>query len=108
MIDILFKGEYPANALSNFYHHEFFFDGVWCRSMESFLQSLKYKNTRRQVEVCRLQGKKAKKNALAKKWYKKQILWWRGVKYKRDSTELNYTHKNGHDIKWNFHNTPKL
>ena len=87
MIDIYSKGEYPADVLSNFYPNTFVIDDVTCRSMESFLQSLKYKNTRRQIEVCALDGKIAKRNALAKKWYKKQILWWRGKKYKRDSVE---------------------
>ena len=87
MIDINSKGEYPANVLSNFYPNGFELDGVRCRSMESFLQSLKYKNTARQIEVCALAGKRAKRNAIAKKWYKKQVLWWRGKKYKREGAE---------------------
>ncbi|GHV00136.1 hypothetical protein FACS1894211_06840 [Clostridia bacterium] len=84
MIDVYSKGEYPANVLSNFYPNAFGIDGIKCRSMESFLQSLKYKNICRQREVCALAGKIAKRNALAKKWFKKQVLWWRGVKMKRD------------------------
>lgn len=40
-IDIHSKGKWPSNVLSNFYPHRFKFDGVWCRSMEGFLQSLK-------------------------------------------------------------------
>lgn len=83
MIDIYSKGEYPANVLSNFYPNAFEIDGVRCRSMESFLQSLKYKNLRRQTAVCSLDGKIAKRNAQAKKWHKKQTLWWRGKRYKR-------------------------
>ena len=71
MIDIHSKGEYPANVLSNFHPNEFMMDGIRCRSMESFFQSLKYKNVRRQAEVCMLEGKRAKKNAQVKKWYKK-------------------------------------
>jgi len=87
MIDIYSKGGYPADVLSNFYPNGFEIDGVRCRSMESFLQSLKYKNARRQIEVCLLAGKKAKQNAQAKNWRKKQILWWRGKKYKRADAE---------------------
>jgi hypothetical protein len=87
MIDIHSKGEYPSNVLSNFFPNAFEIDGVWCRSMESFLQSLKYKNIRRQRLLCSLDGKKAKKNALAKKWFKKQVLWWRGKKYSRESEQ---------------------
>ena len=73
--------------LSNFYPNTFEMDGVNCRSMESFLQSLKYRNFRRQVEVCALDGKTAKQNAQAKKWYKKQCLWWKNKKYRRNSDE---------------------
>jgi predicted NAD-dependent protein-ADP-ribosyltransferase YbiA (DUF1768 family) len=55
-MDIYSKGEYPANVLSNFYPNGFELDGIKCRSMESFLQSLKYKNTCRQLEICELPG----------------------------------------------------
>ena len=47
-IDIHSKGDYPANVLSNFYPNEFELDGVRCASMEGFLQSLKFKNPKKQ------------------------------------------------------------
>jgi len=73
--------------LSNFYPNHFEIDGVKCRSMEGFIQSLKYKNPRRQSEVCALSGKIAKRNAIVKRWYKKRGIWWRGKKYKREGAE---------------------
>ena len=85
-IDIHSKGDYPANVLSNFYPNEFELDGVRCASMEGFLQSLKFKNPKKQEMVCALVGKDAKKKG------KKKFLWkltgniyWRGEKLKRES-----------------------
>ena len=36
IIDVYSKGEYPADALSNFYPHAFVIDGIQCASMEGF------------------------------------------------------------------------
>lgn len=33
-MDIMSKGKYPSNALSNFHPRKFFFDGVECNSIE--------------------------------------------------------------------------
>ena len=59
-IDIHSKGKWPAYALSNFYHNLFMFDGVNCRSMEGFLQSLKCRNVDEQMAICGKPGKEAK------------------------------------------------
>ena len=69
---------YPSSALSNFAGHRFAIDGVVCNSMEGFLQSLKFKNPEIQEEVCKLVGYAAKVRGKNKKWWKKQILYWRG------------------------------
>ncbi len=84
VIDIHSKGEYPANVLSNFYPNAFEFDGVQCASMEGFLQSLKFKNKDKQVEICSLVGIDAKK-AGKKKWLWKLTgnIYWQGKKIKR-------------------------
>ncbi|MCH5350984.1 MAG: hypothetical protein J1F39_03340 [Clostridiales bacterium] len=89
-IDIYSKGEYPANVLSNFYPNDFTFDGVEISSMEGFLQSLKFKNTKKQTEVCALTGKEAKA-AGSKKilWKITGNLYWKGKKYKRNSREFD-------------------
>lgn len=78
---------YPASSLSNFAGHFFIIDDIECYSMEGFLQSLKFKNPEMQKEVCKLIGKAAKFKGKGKKWYTKQILYWKGVEIKRDSKE---------------------
>ena len=86
MIDIYSKGEYPANVLSNFHSNCFEFDGVECASMEGFLQSLKYKNVKKQKEVCGLVGKAAKAAGCKKRlWKLTGNLYWKGKRYKRNS-----------------------
>lgn len=40
-VDIWSKSEYPADVLSNLCSNGFRFDGMFCGSMEGFLQSLK-------------------------------------------------------------------
>lgn len=43
-IEIRIKGHYPGNQLSPMAEHSFSLDGVHCRCIESFLQSLKVKD----------------------------------------------------------------
>lgn len=52
MIDICSKGDYPACEFSNFTEHHFVLDEVEIKSMEGFLQSLKYKSPQLQKKVC--------------------------------------------------------
>lgn len=89
-IDIYSNGEYPANVLSNFSANAFVFDGVECASMEGFLQALKFRNRVKQLAVCRLSGKEAKK-AGSKKflWKLTGTLYWNGKRYKRNSKEFD-------------------
>lgn len=86
-MDIGSKSGYPSSALSNFAGHRFTLDGVEIWSMEGFLQSLKFKEKHIQVEVCKLIGAKAKFRGKPKKWFRDQILWWRGQDMRRDSIE---------------------
>jgi len=86
-MDIGSKAGYPASSLSNFSAHRFEIDGVVCNSMEGFLQSLKFKSSDMQIEVCKLIGKAAKFKGKPKNWQKEQILYWRGISIKRDSDE---------------------
>ena len=86
-MDIGSGSAYPSNALSNFAPHPFTIDGVYCCSMEGFLQSLKFSNPQMQEYVCTLVGKAAKFKGKDKKWWLKQTLYWRGKEYKRDSQE---------------------
>lgn len=89
-IDIYSKGDYPANVLSNFYPNSFVFDGVECASMEGFLQSLKYRNQKKQLKVCGLVGKEAKAAGNRKfLWKLTGNLYWKGRRYKRNSKEFD-------------------
>ena len=76
IIDIGYKSEWPASALSNFAAHRFVIDGVVCESMEGFLQSLKFEDPEVQEKVCKLVGVKAKYRGKRKKWWLTQTLWW--------------------------------
>ena len=89
IIDIYSKGEYPADALSNFFPHAFRMDGIGCGSMEGFLQALKYKDPEKQAAVCALSGLEAK-NAGTKKrlWKIQKRVWWQGKAYGLFSDDL--------------------
>ena len=88
-IDIYSKGEYPADRLSNFYPHEFVFDGISCASMEGFLQSLKYRSSSKQSEVCRLAGKAAKEAGAHKLlWRITGRVYWQGKAFRRHRPEF--------------------
>jgi predicted NAD-dependent protein-ADP-ribosyltransferase YbiA (DUF1768 family) len=84
-MDIKSGSKYPSCALSNFAPHPFVLDGVECASMEGFLQSLKFKNSEMQKEVCKLVGFAAKARGRNKNW--DGTLWWRGVEYDRFGDE---------------------
>lgn len=82
-MDIISKGKYPSNKLSNFAGHRFTLDGVECYSMEGFLQSLKFKDPNMQKEVCKLVGFAAKRKGSDKNWRRTQTLYWRGTEINR-------------------------
>jgi len=86
-MDIGSKNSYPANSLSNFTYHPFTFDGIYCNSMEGFLQSLKFKNPEMQKEICKLIGLNAKNRGRKKKWWRTQTLYWKGKEINRHSDE---------------------
>lgn len=87
-IDIHSKGKWPSKALSNLYPHRFKIDGVWCASMEGFLQSLKTTSMTEQKEICRLTGKEAKMFS-TDNWKTDQTLYWNGGRgIKRDSAQF--------------------
>jgi len=86
-MDIGSKRGYPSASLSNFAPHEFYMEGIYCASMEGFLQSLKFENPEVQKEVCKLVGLKAKYKGKHKKWWKTHKLYWKGIEYDRFSGE---------------------
>lgn len=86
-IDIWSKNDYPSNVLSNLYDNKFCFDGMECESMEGFLQSLKYKDTHQQQQICSMTGKEAKK-ATCTDWQTEQTVWWKGVPINRQGEDF--------------------
>jgi predicted NAD-dependent protein-ADP-ribosyltransferase YbiA (DUF1768 family) len=88
-MDIYSKAEWPSSDLSNFAPHEFVFEGVKCASMEGFIQSLKFKTSRIQKDVCNLVGIIAKRRGQKrnKAWKKDPVVWWKGKAIGRYSRE---------------------
>lgn len=86
-IDIHSKGKWPSNSLSNFYPHEFIFEGIKCGSMEGFLQSLKTDSTDCQQLVCSLTGKDAKLRS-TDTWKKEQNVFWKGHRINRHGNQF--------------------
>lgn len=86
-IDIRLYGKYPANVLSNLCGNSFVLDGVECKSMEGFLQSLKIDDPVKQRQVCSMKGKKARNNS-TNAWKAEQIVNWRGKEMNRQSREF--------------------
>lgn len=91
IVDIHSKGVYPSCALSNFAEYEFYIDNIKCSSMEGFLQALKFRNVKKQKQVCLLLGKDAKnstRHTLAQlKWRITHNLYWQGKRINRFSDE---------------------
>lgn len=85
-LDIWSSGGYPSHVLSNLCSNRFFFEGVFCQSMEGFLQSLKYKDVVRQRQICAMKGRRAK-NKTTTVWQAEQILWWKGREINRQGPE---------------------
>lgn len=86
-VNIHAKGKYPANALSNLCPHSFRLDGIPITSMESFLQSLKFEDQARQVQVCHMDGKSAREAGAGQSWQKSGWLYWQGVRFSRYGKE---------------------
>lgn len=89
-IDILDKSnDKTAAALSNFAEYPFEMDGIQITSMESFLQSLKFKNKKKQIKICRMSGKKAKRKGKFNNVWKWNggNLYWQGKRINRFSNE---------------------
>jgi len=85
-LDIRSNGMYPSNVLSNLCSNGFRLDGVVCGSMEGFLQSLKYKEKDKQLQICSMKGGNARKRSVTS-WQTDQIVWWKGQAIDRQSEE---------------------
>lgn len=79
------RNPYPAGALSNFTGNTFIIDDILCRSMEGFLQGVKFKSPEMQAEICTYVGFGAKKAGSKKNWHRTQTLYWKGQPINRHS-----------------------
>lgn len=86
-VDIWSHGPYPADVLSNLCSNSFKFDGVLCGSMEGLLQSLKHKDKNKQLQLCQMKGRNAKKMSTTG-WQTDQIVWWKGNAIDRQSQDF--------------------
>ncbi|PWL60354.1 MAG: hypothetical protein DBY35_08580 [Bacteroidales bacterium] len=84
--DICAKGRHLEDILSNFCNNDFCYDGVQCKCMAAFLQSLKYKDEKQQRDICFTFGDCVSKYSNAD-WQKDQIVWWKGLPMDRQSPE---------------------
>lgn len=109
-IDIIAKAAYPANVISNFNREEnvFYVDGVPCHSIEGFLQSLKTPDEELQRELCLKSGSSARymgrKLTGRDNWKERQILYWKGVSYPRESDEYKNLVKKAFFARFNASN----
>lgn len=84
-------------ALSNMAHHPFEIDGVQCGSMEGFVQSLKFKEPERQLEVASKVGIKARELGVKRNWKVQQTLYWKGTPFSRHSEGYQILLDNAYD-----------
>lgn len=87
VVNITSRGKYPANVLSNFWGNSFKIDGIECKSMEGFLQSLKHQDVDKQRQICSMKGGKAKHQG-TNTWKIKQQVYWHGKAMGRQSNEF--------------------
>lgn len=76
-LDIWSSNGYPSHVLSNLCNNKFFFEGVFCHSMEGLLQSLKHEDPCRQRQVCAMKGREARAKTTTV-WQTAQVIWWKG------------------------------
>jgi len=58
--------------------------------MEGLLQSLKYKDTTLQKQMCALFGVSSKRKGYGQDWWTEQTLYWNGQPMKRDGEEYQH------------------
>jgi len=89
-LDIKFKSDNETEkVLSNFAEYPFEIEGVQIKSMEGFLQSLKFKSRKKQVKICQMNGKTAKRKGKYHNFWKWNggNLYWQGKRINRFSNE---------------------
>ena len=87
-IDISFKSIGIAKALSNLCPYPFMLDGIYCQSMESFIQSLKISDEAVQEDICAHTGPFCYSiRTMFEDWRTTQTVYWKGKTIDRHSDE---------------------
>ena len=86
-LDIKAVEDFPSIMLSNFTGFDFVFRNIEMKSMEGFLQGLKYSDLEKQNKCFGYKGRKAKKFGCKTDWKKEQTLYFQKHPIKRDSEE---------------------
>ncbi|AAQ17919.1 gp30.3 conserved hypothetical protein [Aeromonas phage Aeh1] len=97
MLDIHIGTAYPGNVLSNLAHNAFVFDDIRCGGMEGLLQSLKFQDVNKQIQIAAMSGTAAKFRGAKKKWYNGQTLYWKGVPFSRHTDAYQNLLDNAYD-----------
>lgn len=100
-INDISKSDSEASRLSTFKEYPFTLDGVSCRTMESFLQSLREQDVDKQVEICSLVARDARENFATPEWVSPEPLYWQGEKIDRESHEYNKLIARAYDAMFN-------
>lgn len=69
------------------YDSDFYIDGIYCKSYDSFMASLNYKNIIRQKEICSMDSTRAISCSIGKGGNKRKDLYWQGKRILRNSEE---------------------
>lgn len=86
-IDIKSQAPGAIGRLSNYTARPFVFDGISCGSLEGVLQSFKCPDPQKQMEICALAGGRAKHAGSQYEWKERQLLYWQGRAFPRQSDE---------------------
>lgn len=69
--------------------YSFVFDGIYCKSIESFIASLVVKNKSKQKEICGMPANDAEKLALQYSNLGSKYLYWQGKTIRKNSKQHN-------------------
>lgn len=86
-----------SRKLSNFYHHDFVFDGQAFSSFESFIQCLKFSDPDEQLAVASMCAKEAKEKGQSRDWQTSGYLYWKGQAINRYGREYQQLLNHAYD-----------
>jgi len=78
----------PYDLLLKLY--PFVLDTVYCRCLVSFFQALKFQSESTRTFICKIFAEDDLRRIrdIGSTWREKQVLYWKGIEYRRDSEEF--------------------